>query len=144
MGWRFVPHTLKVFLYVEPEAAATRIFAALRGDEVYTHRQEALSAITSRRSSEIQRFTKYYGVNISDLRNYDLIVDTTYATPESVAAAILSYNKNTERGPELFVSPLNLIRHKEFANLANLKCCAFCKTFVTTRLLCYRPYQSCM
>lgn len=116
MAWRFVPDTLKVFLYVVSEAAAERIVSASRGDEVYSHQQHALRAIDARRMSEIKRFSKYYAVNIADLRNYDLVVDTTHATPRLVADKILS-QEAVPAATDIWLSPLDLVPTQSVAGL---------------------------
>jgi CMP/dCMP kinase len=107
MAWRFVPDTLRVFLYVVPQSAAVRILAASRGDENYRDIDEALRTIQDRRRSEIMRFDKSYGVNISDLRNYDLVIDTTQAPPEAVARKILD-QASIPQLTECWISPQEL------------------------------------
>lgn len=91
MAWRFVPETLKVFLYTVPQVAAERILAASRNDERYADLSDAVKAIGDRRQSEIHRYGKYYDVDISDLRNYDLVIDTTESKPDVVADKILAH-----------------------------------------------------
>ncbi len=48
----------------------------------------AREKIVRRRRSEVERFGKTYGIDLSDLGNYDLVVDTASSPPEDVAAVI--------------------------------------------------------
>ena len=48
----------------------------------------------ARRDSEKKRYLEQYGVDIKDLTNYSLIVDTTYATPDVISECIIeSFNR---------------------------------------------------
>ena len=108
MAWRFVPGTKKIFLYVLKQAAAERILRANRQDESYSLLDDAVLQISERRKSEIKRFGKYYGVNIDDLRNYDRVIDTTYASPQAVVDRILKPDSLKER-PGIWLNPRNLV-----------------------------------
>jgi predicted cytidylate kinase len=108
MAWRFVPDTRKIFLYVLKQEAATRILRANRSDESYGMVDDAMAQISERRKSELKRFCKYYGVNIDDLRNYDRVIDTTFAPPSSVVARILTPDSLQAR-PGIWLSPKNLV-----------------------------------
>jgi predicted cytidylate kinase len=108
MAWHFVAGTRRVFLYVLPAAAAERILGASRSDESYRHEEEAIALLKERRESEIRRFQKYYGVDIGDLRNYDLVVDTTHVGIDRVVAAIFETEKSADT-PSALVSPIDLV-----------------------------------
>ena len=108
MAWHFVPGTCRVFLYILPAAAAERILGASRSDESYRHMEEAIALLQQRRDSEIRRFQKYYGVDISNLRNYDLVIDTTHVGADRVVEAIFGAEK-CARKPIALVSPVDLV-----------------------------------
>jgi cytidylate kinase len=88
MAWHFVHASLKVYLFCNTEKAAERIRAEQRPDESYADASEAVHQITLRRASEVRRFREFYGVDIDDLRNYDLVIDTTLVAPSAVVATI--------------------------------------------------------
>lgn len=88
LAWHFVPSTLSFYLKVDPRVAAERVYSANRKDEHYDTVDEALEKLTARRKSEILRYQTFYGVNISDMSNYDVVIDTTNLTPQEVASAI--------------------------------------------------------
>ncbi len=108
MAWHFVPDTLKVYLYISDHAAARRIVGAQRSDEGYETIAEATQPILDRRNSEILRFKKYYDVDIDDLRNYDLVVDTTFASIDDVVAQVTK-SHDFQNKPACLIDPRNLV-----------------------------------
>jgi predicted cytidylate kinase len=108
MAWHFVPDTLKVYLYISDVAAARRIVGAQRMDEGYQTIAEATQPILDRRKSEILRFKKYYDVDIDALRNYDLVVDTTYASADDVVQQITGPHDLSNK-PACVIDPRNLV-----------------------------------
>ncbi len=86
MAWHFTRDTYRVYLTVDPMSAAVRIMRADRGEvESFASLEDAAERIRARKESEKKRYFELYGVNCKDLDNYDLVVDTTYASPEEVA-----------------------------------------------------------
>ncbi len=90
LAWYFFADALKVHLIADPVVAARRVLAR-PGDPVekYGSAEEARRQLADRSDSERQRFLARYGVDKADLRNYDLICDTTRATAEQVVARIV-------------------------------------------------------
>ncbi len=89
MAWHFVPSCYSVYMKVNVETAAERIIGANRENEKYESFNEAVSELKKRRESEVLRYNKLYGVNIADMSNYDLVVDTNGKTPKQVANLII-------------------------------------------------------
>ena len=90
MAWHFTAGTFKVYLSTDIEVAAARIMSANRTCEHSSTLEEAVACTKARRESEKKRYSEQYGVDITDLSNYSLVVDTTYATPDEVAGVIIS------------------------------------------------------
>ena len=90
MAWHFTPGTFKVYLTVDLETSAIRIMMANRRGEHDASLKETVASTRARRESEQKRYYEQYGVDIKDLRNYSLVVDTTSATPEEIAECIIS------------------------------------------------------
>lgn len=88
MAWHFTKGTFKVYLSTDVETSAARIMNAGRAEEQASSLKETIENTRARVESEKKRYFEQYGVHIKDLSNYDLIVDTTYATPSEVADAI--------------------------------------------------------
>ena len=90
LAWHFAPKSFKVYLTVDVEEAARRIFFDQRTSENYHDITEARNQITARRKSEVERFKRFYDVDYSDFSNYNVVVDTTRAKPEDVCDKILA------------------------------------------------------
>ena len=88
MAWHFTPGTFKVYLSTDIETSAARILGANRREEKSSSLEETVANTRARVESEKKRYFEQYGVHIKDLSNYSLIVDTTYATPATIANAI--------------------------------------------------------
>lgn len=91
LAWHFFTDAVKVHLVTDPVVAAHRVLGR-PGDPVenYSGVDEALRQLAGRSESERQRFLTRYGADKTRLRNYDLVCDTTRATPEQVVARIVS------------------------------------------------------
>lgn len=89
MAWHFVPDSFKVFVYADLDVATDRVFKANRETESFQTIEECKNNILSRQSKELANYQKMYGQDYMDSKNYDLIIDSTYATPEEVAKKIL-------------------------------------------------------
>lgn len=85
MAWHFVRNTLKIRLTVEPDVAVERIFrdvADLR--EKFSNMETAKDEVARRKASEVLRYKSLYGVDISDERNFDLVINTSYKAPQDI------------------------------------------------------------
>lgn len=99
LGWHFIPRSVKVFLEVQPETAAKRIYAARRGTEhENVSLSDTLEAIESRIESERKRYLNYYGLDYTDPNNFDLVVDTSEKTVDQVVEEILRHVDGVRSG----------------------------------------------
>lgn len=90
LAWHFFTDALKVHMITEPSEAARRVLARPSGPaESYTSLEEAKAKLRERSESERGRFIVRYGVDKARLRNYDLVCDSTRATPEQVITHIV-------------------------------------------------------
>jgi len=82
MGWYFIPKSFKIFLKVKSKIAANRIYNdQIRVNEKYKDIDEALRDILNRKQIENERFKNLYNVNCIDMNNYDIVIDTSYTSP---------------------------------------------------------------
>lgn len=119
MAWHFTRGTFRVYLTVDLETSALRIMNANRKGEHVATLDETVKQTRARRLSEQKRYMDQYGVDISDLANYDLVVDTTTATPDEIATVIESSFREWSAGsraPRCFVSPERLSYVDDEAN----------------------------
>lgn len=90
MAWHFVPQSFKVYLAVDIAIAAKRIYAMDRGNvEAYSNIEDAKAKILQRKSSENFRYLNKYGVDCSLMDNYDLVIDTSYLSPQQITDIIM-------------------------------------------------------
>ena len=98
-SWYFIPHSLKIYLYVDPEEGAKRIFGSLQKKNNRNEGtglsswQEIMANNRSRLESDNKRYYQNYGVDVSDLKNYDLYLDTTSLTPDAVFPSVYEFVK---------------------------------------------------
>ena len=88
LAWHFIPEAFKVFLSVDPVVGAERVFNASRNDENNPSLEVTLENDLKRQTIEDQRFQKLYNVNFRKYGNYDLIIDTSFTSPEAIARKI--------------------------------------------------------
>ena len=88
LAWHFIPSAFKVFLSVDPKIGAERVFNAARRDENNPSLEATLENNLKRQQFEDKRFFDLYAVNFRNHDNYDLVIDTSYDGPETVAGKI--------------------------------------------------------
>ncbi|MBO4453414.1 MAG: cytidylate kinase family protein [Clostridia bacterium] len=112
MAWHFAVNAFKVYMYVDPNVAAKRVCGDDRGSvEKYGSVGEARDLLISRTKEENARYKKIYGVDNLDFRNYDLIIDSTSATPDEIAETIYREYLSACEGKKsfkVFISPLSV------------------------------------
>ena len=102
MAWHFTENTFKVYLAVDIEEAARRIIAAHRGKaETYVDLADAVTKLKQRRESEYVRYLSMYNTDCKNYLNFDLVIDTTFASPNDVAQEILSNCKKYFKGEKI-------------------------------------------
>ena len=94
MAWLWMPQSLKVFLVLDPDTAAERIFASLQSEgrqsEEAASVEEVRRSIKARHDSEQRRYRALYQVNLTDPLNFDLVVNTKNNSLETVTAMLLA------------------------------------------------------
>ena len=127
MAWNFVPSAFSVYITTDLYEAARRVFAAHRENESYTGVEDAMLKLSERRASEMLRYSELYKKNIKDLNNYDLVVDSTSASPEKVASLILSEYQSYAAGKcerRRYFSPYRLYPLENAGASGEVKVCA--------------------
>jgi cytidylate kinase len=113
MAWRFAVNSYKVFVIVDPLVAASRVMGNQRGEvEIYNDLEEAKSKLIERGKLENERFIDIYGVDNFDYSNYNLVIDSTYSTPDELADIIYDRFKNycnsSVDTPDILMAPASL------------------------------------
>lgn len=89
MAWHFVPSAVSFYLKADPKEAVKRVFNAKRKDESFDDEQKTFESLMARRLSEAKRYKDYYGQDITDMSNYNFVIDTTHLSAEDVAEKIV-------------------------------------------------------
>ena len=95
-AWHFIPDSFKVYLYVDENEAAKRIFNdGIRINEKKYDTIEQAKEFTVRRNKlEYERYNKVYGIDVTDFKNYDLVINTSEKTVQDVLTEIIQkYNE---------------------------------------------------
>ena len=91
LGWYAVPESFKVYLTVDIDIAANRAFndPNRKETEKFDTVEEQRADLKKRYELENKRYYELYNVRKDDLKNYDLVVDTSEITPEQAANKII-------------------------------------------------------
>lgn len=90
ISFHFIPNSYKVYLAVSPEEGGKRVFRSKRPDEqANTTLQSTIENNRIRRAAELYRYKTAYNLDPTDIKNYDLVIDTTKVTATEVARRII-------------------------------------------------------
>jgi len=98
----FLPNSVKIYIKVDMNEGAKRIWKQLQKKEEKNKRNEGkIHSLTQmkkellkREENDAQRYKKYYGFDHRDESHYDLILDSTHILPEEVVIKIMDYLNN--------------------------------------------------
>lgn len=100
LGFYWIPESFKVYLDLDMDVATARIFKDLvqntgRSGESATISSidDAHKQVMARMNAEMRRFKGLYGVNPYDTRHFDLVVNTSRHSPQTVALTIFDTYK---------------------------------------------------
>jgi len=85
-AWSTFKGSLNIYLKVDPDVGAGRVrFDGHRQNEpTYTSHEDAKAQLRARRDSENKRYLAEYGIDCGDLRNYDIVIDTTILSVDRI------------------------------------------------------------
>lgn len=103
LAWHWMPDSFKVFLQLDADSAAHRIFQDVlkksRVSEDARSVEDVRASIERRFASEQKRYMSLYGIDPTDRKNFDLVIDTKDNDLDSVVGIILNAYQ-TWRGGE--------------------------------------------
>lgn len=93
----FIPNAeLRIFLETDDKVRAERILKSRRHQEKGSLK-DVLKNIRTREQSEKKRYRKYYGIDYTSKRLYNLVIDTTSLSPAEVVAKIVKFVKKEQK-----------------------------------------------
>lgn len=90
-SWYFIPHSVKLFLKVDPNIGAERVFQSLQGRNEASNLQtvdDVLAANRRRMESDALRYKKYFNIDVYDESHYDYVIDTSHLNEDEVFAKV--------------------------------------------------------
>ncbi len=97
LAWHWMPDSFKVFLTLDVDTAAERIFTHMQDEgrvsESASTVEEVKTSIEHRAASEKKRYHNLYQVDPTDPANYDLVIDTKTNDLKTVITMVLEAYK---------------------------------------------------
>ncbi len=100
LGFYWIPESFKVYLWLDTEVAIARIYRDVnlntlreKSDEGTHSMSEVSNEIEERSRNERERFKRLYGVDPFNTDNFDLVVDTSRHSPQTVALTVYDHYK---------------------------------------------------
>ncbi len=95
----FLPESIKLYIKVDPLIAAKRIFnetknkdaKAARNEKEYTSVEDLANRIKLRTKEDTERYIKYYGINDTDPKHYDFVLDTGDITANEATEKVMEF-----------------------------------------------------
>ena len=123
MAWHFAVNSFRVFVTADPRIAAKRVVATPRGqEEQYSDIENAQENLHMRSIAENLRFKQIYDVDNFDYRNYDLVIDSSYETPDTLSDIIYKeflYISENKESKILLISPKSLYPTTDIKKISN-------------------------
>lgn len=82
LAFHWIPDSFKVYLEIDPDVAAERMFYDLESNESRQKSEHSKSIaemkknMIERHESDVKRYQKLYGINHTDHANFDLVINT--------------------------------------------------------------------
>ncbi len=93
-SWHFIPHSFKIYIDVEMEIGAERIWKHLQKDNKrnedsnLNELEDVVESLKNRLESDRKRYLKYYNIDVHNQKHYDFIIDTSKLTIEKAYSLI--------------------------------------------------------
>ncbi|MGL4209794.1 MAG: cytidylate kinase family protein [Candidatus Adiutrix sp.] len=125
LAWHFAKSSFKISTVIDPRLAARRVIADNRGkEEVYLDEEDAVNKLSKRANIENIRFKEIYGIDNFEHNNFNLILDTTWLTPDELTD--IAYNKcceyyagNNQAISEIILSPKSIYPTQPIPNISS-------------------------
>ena len=103
--FHFLPESKKIFITVNQEEGAKRVWKDLqdkalqqeRNEDSVNSLKEVQDSVKKRDAEDAERYMEYYNIDHRKKSNYDFIVDSTTISAEEVAEKILKYLRDAQK-----------------------------------------------
>lgn len=124
LAWFFVNNSFKIYLTVIPEIAAKRVIddQCRQNEPKAKNIEERIFTLLERQKIENRRFKSLYNVDCRDFNNYNLVIDTSYASIDDIVNLIISIYQDHLKGikhNKIWLSPQILYPTQDIRTLAN-------------------------
>jgi len=85
----FIPKAFHVYLRCGKQEQVRRRLSHKRKEESFVEAKKAMADLRKRAKLNRGRWCRFYGYDYTDMKNYDLVIDTTKISPEEVVKLIL-------------------------------------------------------
>ena len=114
LAWHNIPDSYAIRLTVDERIAGERAFKdkSKGSQDSYDTVEDATEKTKQRKLGEVRRYKQRYGVDLTDPKNYDLIVDTSYSNSVELASIIINGEESYRQGkyyPKTWASPVNFV-----------------------------------
>jgi cytidylate kinase len=97
LAWHFIPKSIKVFFKCDSDVATKRIFLDTseerEKEKKLSNIEDKKKQIKIRKASEKNRYKNLYNLNVYNLDNYDIVIDTTNLNIQQVLQKLLNQIK---------------------------------------------------
>jgi cytidylate kinase len=109
LAWHFAPESFKVFVITDIDEASRRVFndSQRANSESYASQDDCRKALIHRQKLETVRYKEIYGIDYYDMSNYNLVIESTNASPNDIADEILNRLKDYEDSKFIKLMELN-------------------------------------
>jgi cytidylate kinase len=92
LAFHFIKNTIKIFLNVNLDIAAKRIFNQKRKKEKENISiEKTKKVIKKREQSELKTYKELYNLNHHDKKHFDLVIDTSELTPKAIVDRVINF-----------------------------------------------------
>jgi cytidylate kinase len=96
LAWNFAPESFKVFVITDIDEASRRVYGDSQraNSESYESQEACKKALIHRQKLETVRYKEIYDIDYYDMSNYNLVIESTSASPSEIAQEILDRLKD--------------------------------------------------
>lgn len=100
LAWHFAVKSFKVFVITDINESSRRVFhdSVRANSESYSSQEECKRALINRQKLETVRYKEIYDIDYYDMSNYNLVIESTDASPQEIANEILDKMKAYQSG----------------------------------------------